>query len=193
MIYFQEHYGLQHSAIILATAIIGAAALGGIVMGGRFSEMLLSRGYLPARVVIPAVALFVAIPFIGIGVWTRSAWLGIGLLAVGAAALALALAPVDAARLDVIPAHIWGRAEAGRAAVRYVFEGAAPLLLGAISTLIGGSRNGSGLEWAFLVILVSLAVAGILAVPLRRTYGPDVATAAASARRFDGSDGSERG
>ncbi|MGN6551947.1 MAG: MFS transporter, partial [Pararhizobium sp.] len=28
MIYFQEHYGLQHSAIILATAIIGAAALG---------------------------------------------------------------------------------------------------------------------------------------------------------------------
>lgn len=185
MIYFQEHFGLQHSGIILATAIIGVAALVGIVMGGRLSERLLARGYLPARVVIPAVALFVAVPFIGFGIWTRSPWLGISLLAVGGASLALALAPVDAGRLDVIPAHLWGRAESGRAALRYLFEGASPLLIGAVSTLIGGSRNSNGLEWAFLIALVSLLAAAVLAVPLRRTYGSDVATAAASARRFD--------
>ncbi|HVC30687.1 MAG TPA: hypothetical protein VND24_05830 [Steroidobacteraceae bacterium] len=39
----------------------------------------------------------------------------------------------DTARLDVVHPRMWGRAEAGRMALRSAFEGGAPLLFGAMS------------------------------------------------------------
>jgi hypothetical protein len=86
---------------------------------------------------------------------------------------------MDAARLDIVHARLWGRAEAGRMALRGLLEGVAPILFGSISGLIGGSR---GLDWTFLIMLAPVVIASALAMPARRSYPTDVATADASAR-----------
>ena len=184
MLYFNQHFHLSHQMVMVTLLIIGAGALAGVVGGGQLSGALLARGRLTARVLVPTVSLFVTLPFIGFGIWLRNPWLGIGLLTVGAAALGAGMAPIDAARLDVVNAPLWGRSESGRAALRYLFEGAAPILLGAISGLFAAQ---SQLMWTFLIVLSSLLVAGMICVPLRRSYPRDVATAAASAKpRRDG-------
>ena len=128
--------------------------------------------------IVPAVALFVSVPLLGIGFWTTGVWLGLVLMMLGAAAMAAALSPIDAARLDIVHPRLWGRGEAGRMAVRSVFEGGAPLLFGAVSGWLGGGD--SGLTWTFLLTLLPLCLAGGFVIPGRRTYPRDVATAAAS-------------
>jgi predicted MFS family arabinose efflux permease len=179
MLYFTQHYGLQRTTISALVFVMGLFALGGVLLGGRLSEYLLRRGQISARIVVPAVALFISIPFLGGGIWTRNAWLAVVLLAVGGGALAAALPPLDAARLDIVPAPMWGRGEAGRMTLRLILEGGAPLLFGAMSAWLGGGQT--GLQWTFLIMLAPMIAAGALAVPARRTYPPDVATAAATA------------
>lgn len=180
MLYFEQHYGLSHQAVMMTLVIIGLGALAGVVGGGQLSGALLERGHLRARVLVPTVSLLAAVPLLGVGIGLQNPLFGIALLAAGAAALGAGMAPIDAARLDVVNAPIWGRSESGRAALRYLFEGAAPLLLGAISGLFSG---GSDLMWTYLIVLLSILGAAVTCVPLRRSYARDVATAAASASR----------
>jgi hypothetical protein len=85
---------------------------------------------------------------------------------------------IDVARLDIMPSRLWGRGEAGRMALRGLLEGGAPLLFGAMSEWLGGGTH--GLEWTFLIMLIPVIVASSLAIPARRTYPRDVATADAS-------------
>ncbi len=178
MIYLTKHYGLARSAVSALVFIVGIGALAGFIAGGRLSEWLLRKGYLNIRIVQPAIALFISVPFLGFGIWTTSVWLGIALLTGGTFALAAAVAPIDAARLDIIHPRLWGRAEAGRTALRTTFEGGAPLLFGAVSVWLGGGAN--GLMWTFLLMLFPMLVAAALVLPGMRTYPRDVATAAAS-------------
>lgn len=179
MIYFTEHYGLSRWLVSALVLVVGGGTIAGLVAGGRLSEWLLDKGSLNARIDVPAAALFVSVPLLGVGLWTRSVWLGLLLLTLGAGALAAAMAPLDAARLDIVPSRLWGRGEAGRTALRSLFEGGAPLLFGALSVWLGG--GGTGLMWTFLIMLLPMGSAGFLVLPARRTYPPDVATAAASA------------
>ena len=67
-------------------------------------------------------------------------------------------------------------------ALRGLLEGGAPLLFGAMSVWLGGGTN--GLQWTFLIMLIPVIVASSLAIPARRTYPRDVATADASMRRL---------
>jgi hypothetical protein len=88
-----------------------------------------------------------------------------------------------------------------RTALRSVGEAAAPLLFGYVSQYVfggpgsasGGGSGGSGgsgtpaaqaagLEYTFLLFLIPLLIAGVLALAGLRTYPRDVATATASAR-----------
>jgi predicted MFS family arabinose efflux permease len=178
MIYFPQHYGLSRTAVSALVVVVGLGAIVGVVAGGRLSERLLQRGKFNARILVPAVALVLSVPFLGFGIWTASPWLGIALMTIGAGVLAAAVAPIDAARLDIIHPRLWGRGESGRMALRSAFEGSAPLLFGAMSGWLGGGET--GLMWTFLIMLVPMVVASSLAVPARRTYPRDVATAAAS-------------
>jgi MFS family permease len=106
----------------------------------------------------------------------------------GAAAVLLSLAamclgganpPLDAARLDIMPPGLWGRAEAVRTFLRNGADAAAPVLFGVLSTSVFGGST--GLRDTFLLALLTLIAAGAVALLLaRRTYPQDVATAAAS-------------
>ncbi|MGE5270668.1 MAG: MFS transporter, partial [Thiohalocapsa sp.] len=133
MIYFTEHYGLSRGLVSALVLVVGGGTIAGLVAGGRLSEWLLDKGRINARINVPAAALFASIPLLGIGIWTRSVWLGLLLLTLGSGTLAAALAPLDAARLDIVHSRLWGRGEAGRMALRSLFEGGAPLLFGALS------------------------------------------------------------
>ena len=118
MIYFTAHYGLSRGSVAALAIIFGIGAIVGLLLGGWLSRRLLDKGYINARIVVPAVALLSSVPFFFGGIWTRSWWLGTILMTIGAAALAGAIAPIDAARLDIIHPRIWGRAEAGRMSLR---------------------------------------------------------------------------
>lgn len=189
MIYLTGHYGLARSIVSALVFVVGVGALAGVVLGGRLSEWLLQRGRIDARIVVPGASLLVATVFFGGGIWTTSPYLGTGLLFFAALFLAAANPPIDAARLDIMHPRLWGRAEAGRMALRGMMEGAAPLLIGLVSGWIGGGNN--GLKWALMIMLVPLVLASGLAIPARRTYPRDVATAAESVRQTGQSQASD--
>ena len=180
MIYITQHYHIARGVVSPLVFVVGIGTLAGTVAGGRLSEHLLRKGMADARIVVAAVALAASVPILGLAIWTGSAWLGIGLLTIGAGVLSAAVAPIDAARLDIVHPRMWGRGEAGRMALRSTFEGGAPLLFGALSEWLGGGQ--SGLMWTFLIMLIPMLVASALGVWARKTYLRDVATAAASTR-----------
>lgn len=180
MIYITQHYHITRGVVSSLVFVVGIGTLAGTVAGGRLSEHLLRKGKADARILVAAVALAASVPILGVAIWTSSALLGIGLLTIGAGVMSAAIAPIDAARLDIVHPRMWGRAEAGRMALRSTFEGGAPLLFGAMSGWLGGGQN--GLMWTFLIMLVPMLLASFLGVSARKTYLRDVATAAASNR-----------
>ena len=180
MIYITQHYHITRSVVSSLVIVVGIGAIGGTIAGGRLSERLLRKGKADARIVVAAVALALSVPILGFAIWTSSAFLGIALLTIGAGVLSAAIAPIDAARLDIVHPRMWGRGEAGRMALRSTFEGGAPLLFGAMSEWLGGGQ--SGLMWTFLIMLIPMLMASLLGVWARQTYLRDVATAAASSR-----------
>jgi hypothetical protein len=87
--------------------------------------------------------------------------------------------PIDAARLDIVPALLWGRAEATRTVLRSLAQSLAPVLFGAVSDhVFGGGR--SGLQWTFGIMLIAMGASGVILLRAMRTYPGDVATAGGS-------------
>jgi hypothetical protein len=85
--------------------------------------------------------------------------------------------------------RLWGRAESIRTVLRTLGEAAAPISFGFVSQyLFGGADlagHATGLEYTFLIFVVPLLCAGLLALAALRTYPQDVATATASAEAID--------
>jgi hypothetical protein len=121
-------------------------------------------------------------------------WITGAFFFVAAAGIGGANPAVDSARLDIMYSGLWGRAEGVRATARFALEAIAPPLFGYVASLFQqgpanafaqagshGSSSGGGLGQAFLVMLVTLAAAGLLLLlRARHTYLRDVATAVAS-------------
>jgi hypothetical protein len=119
----------------------------------------------------------------------------------GAALLSAANPPLDAARLDIMPAGLWGRAESTRTVLRSLAQAIAPLVFGGLADLIAGiapkqtpvgthpgvisASEARGLQISFLLLLGTLAAGGIVLLRARTTYPRDVATAAASRQGAD--------
>lgn len=196
IIFATGHYGISKPTATLLILVIGGGALVGVFVGGRGADRLLHRGHLRARVILPAVSLLALPVVLGPAIATQSVSVALPLLIVGAFLLGAPNPALDAARLDIMPAGLWGRAEAVRTVLRSGGEAAAPLLFGYVSQYVfggpgaaggqGGSGgapagNSAGLEYTFLLFLGVLLIAGLLALAGLRTYPRDVATAAASA------------
>ncbi|MDA8068487.1 MAG: MFS transporter [Actinomycetota bacterium] len=188
------HVGAVESDLVLALLVIGALA--GTLASGWLGDTLLRRGMLASRVWLPAVCYLLAalllIPGFVATRLTPALWFDVA----GAALLAAANPPLDAARLDIMPAGLWGRAESIRTVVRSLAQAFAPLIFGELASLIAGfyppqapigthpaaisSSEAHGLEITFLVLLVALAAAGVVLLRGRHLYPRDVATAGAS-------------
>jgi MFS family permease len=196
LLFVKGHYHASQATAELALALLVVGAVIGTVAGGRLTDTMLERGHVGARVWFPAAcyagaALLLALGLLGSSL-TPALWFDVA----GAALISAANPPVQAARLDVVPAGLWGRTTSALTVVRSLAQALAPLIFGAISQLIAGivpqqapvgtrphappSSTATGLQVCFLIMLVTLLAAGLVLFRARRTFASDVATAAAS-------------
>lgn len=176
----QDHLG-QSTASSLTLAL-GVGGVAEVLVGGRLGDRLQRRGRFDGRVLVAVVAVLATTALFLPALLTRSVLVALPLLVAAAFALAAQNPPMDAARLDIMPPGLWGRAEAVRSLLRTAAEALAPLLFGVVSEQVfGGGR--AGLRDAFLVMLVPLAGGGLVLLRALRTYPRDVASAAASIAR----------
>lgn len=197
LLFVSGHYrvGPLTSDLVLALLVMGA--LVGTLVSGWLGDMLLRRGMLASRVWLPAVCYLGAAALLIPGFIATSLTPALWFDVAGAALLSAANPPLDAARLDIMPAGLWGRAESIRTVARSLAQAIAPLLFGELASLIAGFypksapigthpstaesiHEAHGLEITFLLLLTTLAAAGIVLLRGRHDYPRDVATAAAS-------------
>jgi MFS family permease len=213
ILFVRGHYHASTAtAELVLAALVGGAMLGTLV-SGPVTDAMVRRGFLEARVWVPAICYLGAAALLIPGVLgthlTPALWFDVG----GAALLSAANPPLDAARLDIMPAGLWGRAESTRTFLRSLAQALAPLVFGGLSQLIAGiaprqtpigthtggvsSSTATGLEFTFLILLATLIAAGVVLARARTTYAQDVATAGASmqagARQAESAPGSAEG
>jgi MFS family permease len=196
LLFVRGHYHVGQATASLVLALLVAGAMIGTLVSGRVTDTMVRRGFLEARVWVPAICYLAATALLIPGVLgthlTPAVWFDVA----GAALLSAANPPLDAARLDIMPAGLWGRAESVRTFLRSLSQALAPLVFGGLADLIAGiapaqapigTHTGGvtpsaarGLEFSFLILLATLAAAGVFLVRARFTYAEDVATAAAS-------------
>jgi sugar phosphate permease len=197
VVFFRGRYELAQAPATLLLGVIGLGSIAGVVAGGRVADWLLGRGRTNARVEVTLLSFLLAAALFLPGLLTTDLALSAPFFFVAGAALAAANAPLDAARLDIVPFHLWGRAESVRSFFRTGLQGIAPLTFGFLSDLLGGTavagaarangvppHHAQGLDWAFLLMLVPVVAAALMLLAGRRTYPTDVATAAEAQRRM---------
>jgi Na+/melibiose symporter-like transporter len=105
---------------------------------------------------------------------TSSLAVALPFLVVAGALLTAPIAPLEAARLDVVHPQLRGRAESARMIARVAAQAVAPLLFGVLSNTLGGG-GARGLQLAFLVLLPLLAASSVLLLLATRHYPQEVA------------------
>lgn len=158
--------------------VLGGGAIIGVLVGGRLGDFLLHRRYLNGRILVPAIAALGAVVVFVPALLTHSVKAAVPYFIAAAFFLTAQNPPIDAARLDIMPPLLWGRAEGVRTFLRTTAQALAPLLFGGLSDLLGGGHT--SLEYTFIVMLLPMAASGLVLLRALRTYPSDVATAAAS-------------
>ncbi|MGZ4323066.1 MAG: MFS transporter [Solirubrobacteraceae bacterium] len=201
LLFVRGRYHASQPEAELVLALLVAGAMAGTLISGRVTDQLLRRGVIEVRVWIPALCYLGAAALLVPGILgshlTPAVWFDVA----GASLLSAANPPLDAARLDIMPAGLWGRAESTRTVLRSLAQALAPLVFGGLADLIAGIAPeqapigthpgvispgaARGLEISFLLLLGTLAAAGVFLLRARHTYPRDVATAAASHQGSD--------
>jgi sugar phosphate permease len=193
LVFVRGHLGLGQSSATIVLFLAGIGALAGVLVSGRLADKLIQRGRIDARVLVGAISYLAATAFLAPALLLTTVPFSLPLLMVAAGALSAPNPPLDAARLDVMPSGLWGRAEGIRTLLRQSAQAAAPLLFGLLADALGGATTtGSqrhilpatthALQETFLIMLVPLVLTGLMLFAARRRYAEDVATAIASER-----------
>jgi predicted MFS family arabinose efflux permease len=173
VLFLVAQFDISASTAALLIPAVGAAGFVGAVGGGRFGDYLIERGVLTGRIVVGAwsylvvAALFVPVLFVD------SLALALPFLVLVGVFLMAPIAPLEAARLDVVHPQLRGRAESARTLARVVAQSSAPLAFGALSELFGGGA--AGLRGAFLVFLPLLTVSALCLKVAQREYPREAA------------------
>jgi sugar phosphate permease len=177
--FVRDQYSVGQVLANFLMLLIGAGALVGVLLSGRISDGLLRRRYVNGRILVPALAAAITTIMFIPALLTRSVLMALPYIVIAAFMLSAQNPPIDAARLDIVPSSLWGRAEGLRTLLRTGAQALAPLLFGAVSQYVfGGGR--SGLQWTFIVMLLPLAANAVILFRALRTYPRDIATAAAA-------------
>ena len=175
----KEQYRIDQPLANVLLLVIGIGGLGGVLAGGALGDRLLRRGQLSGRLYVAIGAAGLTPVLFAPALFTHSASSAVPYLIGAVFLLSAQNPPLDAARLDIMPPLLWGRAESVRTFLRALAQALAPLLFGAVSDHVFGGGS-TGLKWTFVVMLVPLAASAYLLYIGRKTYPRDVATAAAS-------------
>jgi MFS family permease len=176
--FVHEQYGVGQVLANFLLLVVGAGAVIGVLAGGPAGDALLRRGRLDGRVMVAAVAAVMTVVLFIPALITRSAMTALPYIVLAAACLSAQNPPIDAARLDIIPSFLWGRAEGIRNFIRTGAQALAPVLFGAVSQYVFGGTT-SGLRWTFVIMMVPLTASAVFLFAAGRRYPTDVATAAA--------------
>jgi MFS family permease len=201
VVFVIAHFGVSQSAATSLLALAAGGAVLGTISGGRLADALLARGHLSARMVVGGSSFLIACAIFVPGLLSKALALSMVLYFLAAAALSAPGPALDAARLDIVPGGLWGRAEAIRTVLRTLAIAAAPLVFGFVSDeLSSGPRtttkglgyhaSGPGLKYTFLLMLIPMAAGGLVLLRGARSYPRDVATALASEQSIRGTPGS---
>jgi MFS family permease len=190
LIYMRETFDLGQAVASTLSVVLGSGAIVGVLLAGRLGDRMIRNGRLTARVQLGGWSLLLAAAALVPGLLLNSLYLTAPLFFIAAMGLGGANPSLDAARLDVIPSGLWGRAEGVRATVRFALSAAAAPLFGYVASLFGDTHaalstihHASGLRVALLVMLVALVAAGfVLLLRTVHTYPRDAATSHASER-----------
>ncbi|WP_437898346.1 MFS transporter [Sorangium sp. So ce124] len=178
-------YHLSHQAALGVAAIVGSGAVLGVYAGGKGVDGLLARGHDTARIWVASCAYLASAALFLLGLLSVALATALILYFLAAFALAAANPPLDAARLDIVPSHLWGRAEGVRMTVRKAAEAAAPVVFGYVAEDVFGGGP-SPLRATFSVMLISLFGSGLISLIALRTYRRDAASADALTERARG-------
>lgn len=197
-LYLRDRYGLSQSLASVLFIVIAVGAVFGVVASGRITDGLIARRRTNARVLVGAVAYAGTVVAFVPGIWVDSLAVAIPVLMVAALFVGASNPPVDAARLDIVPSRLWGRAESIRTALRQTLQGLAPLIFGLVSGAFGGSGAGlstgvdtgaahasassaHGLQMAFVILTLPLLGGSAVLWMSRRRYLSEIV----AARRSD--------
>jgi predicted MFS family arabinose efflux permease len=182
--FVKEQYRINQAFANVLLLLVGIGAVLGVLAGGFLGDWLVRRRFLNGRILISVISAAGATVLFVPALFVRTAFGALPYLALAALALSAQNPPLDAARLDIMPSQLWGRAEAIRTVLRALAVALAPLLFGVVSDhVFGGGRT--GLQWTFVVMLLPLAGSAALLYRALDTYPRDVASAAASADAAD--------
>lgn len=195
VLFAESHFDLGEGVVSSLLVVVGAGSVVGTLMGGRLADRFIRNGRLDGRVLTAGVAFVATAALILPGMLSSVVIVSLPFFVAGAALLGATNPALDAARLDIMPSGLWGRAESVRTFVKSLLEAFAPLLFGFLSSLLGGGHSagfaggvntrhahvtaaqGHGLEYTFVIMLLPLAASGLLLLRMRRRYLRDVATA----------------
>jgi MFS family permease len=208
LLFIRGHFQASQATAELVLALLVVGAIVGTLVSGRLTDSMLRGGNLSARVVVPGICYLGAAALLIPGFITTNLTTALWFVVPGAALISAANPPLDAARLDIMPAGLWGRAESVRTFLRSLAQALAPLLFGGLADLIAGfvpqqapigthpkghaihtTGTSLGLQVSFLVMLATLVAAGIFLYRSREHYPQDVATAGASRQSHDAQEG----
>lgn len=173
--FVKAQYNVPQLLANLLMLLVGGGAVMGVLVGGRLGDSLVKRGRLGGRLLVAAVAAIVTTVLFIPSFVTHSAFTALPYIIAAGFVLTAQNPPIDAARLDIMPPLLWGRAEGVRSFLRTAAQALAPLAFGALADLIG-------LRITFAVMLIPFLASGVILLWALRTYPTDVATAAASAQ-----------
>ncbi|MDQ2754500.1 MAG: MFS transporter [Actinomycetota bacterium] len=180
--FVKQQYRVNQAVANLLLLVLGGGAVIGVLVAGHLSDSLLRRRLLNGRILLTGVAALLTAAMFLPALTSRSVVTALPYLTLAALFLSAQNPPMDAARLDIMPAQLWGRAEGVRTAMRTGAQALAPVTFGVVADhVFGGGR--AGLQSTFLVMLVPLTLNGLILLRALRTYPRDVATAAAASKR----------
>jgi MFS family permease len=177
--FVRGQYHISQVIANLLLLVIGGGAVVGVLAAGPISDTLLRRGRINARINVAMVGAAATVLLFIPALITHSAFTALPYVIFAGAALSMQNPPIDAARLDIMPSWLWGRAEGVRTFLRTAAQALAPLLFGAFAVYIFGGHT-NGLRWTFVVMLLPLAASAVFLFGARRLYPRDVATAVAA-------------
>ena len=182
--FVSHQYHVSQVVSNLLLLIVGTGAVAGVLVAGPLGDRLLHRGRTSGRVLVAAVSASAAVVFLVPALLTHSALAALPYLLMAAASISAQNPPIDAARLDIVPSWLWGRAEGVRTFVRTAAQALAPLVFGAFSEYVFGGGN-QGLYWTFVVMLVPMSASAVYLFSAAHRYPRDVATAVLAAQSAD--------
>ena len=174
--FFRRYHGFSAAGAGSLVALLALSVVGGIVVGGRFSDRQLAAGHPARRIRMAGFADIAAVVTLLISFGFDSLPVIVPLFIASGFLIGIPMAPLSAVALDIMVPHLRGRAAAIRSVLRVSAVAVAPILFGYLS-------DQYGLRTALLAIAPMLGVGGLITLLAIRTYPRDMAYAQSESRR----------